>query len=77
MVADALNRLSMGSVAYVDDDTKDLVRDLNRWDYLDFKAKQDLDPILVDLKKLVSKKSIVDFSQRVMVISNIEVGYVF
>ncbi|WMV33296.1 hypothetical protein MTR67_026681 [Solanum verrucosum] len=48
VVVDALRRLSMGSVAHIEDDVK---------------AKQDLDPIMVELKKSVSKKAIEAFSQ--------------
>ncbi|WMV09183.1 hypothetical protein MTR67_002568 [Solanum verrucosum] len=53
VVADALSRLSMGSMAQVEDVKKELVRE----------SKQDLDPILVELKELVLKKSIEAFSQ--------------
>ncbi|WMV29776.1 hypothetical protein MTR67_023161 [Solanum verrucosum] len=41
VVAAAISRLSIDSVAHVEDDVK---------------AKQDLDPVLVDLKKSVSGK---------------------
>ncbi|WMV28846.1 hypothetical protein MTR67_022231, partial [Solanum verrucosum] len=75
VVADALSRLYMGSIAHVDNDKKDLVRDIHRLARLnvqlvdstkggivvhngsepsfvaDVKAKQGLDPIMVDLKR--------------------------
>ncbi|WMV09561.1 hypothetical protein MTR67_002946 [Solanum verrucosum] len=54
VVADALSRLSMGSVAHIDDESSFVA---------DVKAKQGLDPILVDLKEAVLKKSIEAFSQ--------------
>ncbi|WMV28854.1 hypothetical protein MTR67_022239 [Solanum verrucosum] len=75
VVADALSRLSMRSIAHVDDDKKELVRDIHGLARLsvqlvdstkggivvhngskpsfvkDVKAKQGLDPIMVDLKR--------------------------
>ncbi|KAH0748432.1 hypothetical protein KY290_027664 [Solanum tuberosum] len=54
VVVNALRRLSMGSVAHIEDELSLI---------LDVKAKQDLDPIMVELKKLVSKKAIEAFSQ--------------
>ncbi|KAH0784240.1 hypothetical protein KY290_003838 [Solanum tuberosum] len=87
VVADALSRLSMGSVDHVEDEKKELVRDVHRLARLgvplvdstksgvmvhngsessfvvDVKAKKSLDPILVELKELVLKKSVEDFLQ--------------
>ncbi|KAH0652607.1 hypothetical protein KY289_030285 [Solanum tuberosum] len=87
VVADTLSRLSMGSVAHVENEKKELVRDVHRLARLgvqlvdstkggvmvhngsessfvtDMKAKQGLDPILVELKDLVLKKSVEAFSQ--------------
>ena len=87
VVADALSRVSMGSVAHIEDDKKELLRDVHRFAHLgvrlmdstkggimvhngsessfvsDVKAKQCLDPILVELKEVVLKKSIEAFSQ--------------
>ncbi|WMV13835.1 hypothetical protein MTR67_007220 [Solanum verrucosum] len=75
---DALSQLSMGSVAYIDDDKNELVRDVHRLSQLgvrlvdsgsessfltDVKAKQGLDSTLVELKKVVLKKSVEAFSQ--------------
>ncbi|WMV08378.1 hypothetical protein MTR67_001763 [Solanum verrucosum] len=50
--------MSMGSIAHVRDDKKELVCDVHRLARLDVKPKQDLDPVLVDLKKSVSEKAI-------------------
>ncbi|WMV55121.1 hypothetical protein MTR67_048506, partial [Solanum verrucosum] len=69
VVEDSLSRLSMGSVTDVEDDNKELVRDVHR---LDVKAKKDLDPVLVQLKKSVSKKAIQAFSQEGIVSFNIK-----
>jgi len=87
VVADALSRLSMGSVSHVDDDKKELVQDVHRLAQLgvqlldstksgvmvhnrsessfvsDVKSKQGLDPILVELKEAVFKKSVEALSQ--------------
>ncbi|WMV41068.1 hypothetical protein MTR67_034453 [Solanum verrucosum] len=87
VVEDALSRLSMGSVAYVEDDRKELARDLHRLTRLgvrlvdsakggvmvhkgsklsfvaDVKAKQCLDPTLVEMKEAVLRKSVEAFSQ--------------
>ncbi|KAH0734704.1 hypothetical protein KY285_010411 [Solanum tuberosum] len=87
LVADALSRLSMGSVAHVEEEKKELVRDVHRLARLgvqlvdstkggfmvhhssessfvvDVKAKQHLDPILMELKESVLNKSIEVFSQ--------------
>ncbi|WMV24171.1 hypothetical protein MTR67_017556 [Solanum verrucosum] len=65
VVANTLSRLSMGSVAHVEDDKKDLVRDVHRLTRLDVKAKQGLDPIFVELKEAVLKNSIEVFFQGV------------
>src|SRR5688572_15811 len=86
VVADALSRLSMNSVSHVEDERKELVRDVHRLARLgvrlvdssngsvtiqngsesslleDAKAKQDMDPSLVDLKKSVETKVIESFS---------------
>ncbi|WMV13659.1 hypothetical protein MTR67_007044 [Solanum verrucosum] len=50
VVANAPNRLSMGSVAHIEDERKEL-------------AKQRVDPILVELKESLLKKSVEAFSQ--------------
>ncbi|KAH0777836.1 hypothetical protein KY290_009247 [Solanum tuberosum] len=87
VVADALSRLSMGSVVHIDDDKKELVCDIHRLAQLgvqlldstkggvmvhngsessfviDVKAKQDLDPILVEMKESALKKSLEAFAQ--------------
>ncbi|KAH0652933.1 hypothetical protein KY289_030611 [Solanum tuberosum] len=87
VVADALSRLSMGSMAHIEDKKKELVRDMHRLARLgvhlvdstkggvtvhngsessfvmDVKVKQALDPILVELKESVLKKSVEAFSQ--------------
>ncbi|WMV58599.1 hypothetical protein MTR67_051984, partial [Solanum verrucosum] len=62
VVANALCRLSRGSVAHVEDEKKELVRDVHRLARLDVKCKQSLDPIFVELKEMVLKKSIEAFS---------------
>src|SRR5688572_584478 len=86
VVADALSRLSMGSMSDVEDSKRELVRDVHRLAHLgvrlmdtndgkvlvqkgfesslvhDVKIKQDLDPKLVELKKLVVEKNIEAFS---------------
>ncbi|WMV59443.1 hypothetical protein MTR67_052828, partial [Solanum verrucosum] len=53
----------MGSVAHVDDEKKELVRDVHWLGWLDVKSKKDLDPILFELKEVVLKKSVEAFSQ--------------
>ena len=87
VVADALSRLSMGSVVHFEDCKNELVRDVHRLAQLgvrlvdcnkggvvvhndsklsfvsDVKAKQGLDPTLVELKELVLKKFVETFSQ--------------
>ncbi|KAH0655603.1 hypothetical protein KY285_030485 [Solanum tuberosum] len=87
VVADALSRLSTGSMAHIEDKKKELVRDMHRLARLgvhlvdstkggvtvhngsessfvmDVKVKQALDPILVELKESVLKKSVEAFSQ--------------
>ncbi|WMV37906.1 hypothetical protein MTR67_031291, partial [Solanum verrucosum] len=87
VVADALSRLSMGSVAHVGEKKKELVQYVHRLSRLvvqlvdstkggvmvhngsksslvaDVKAKKGVDPILVNLKEVVLKKSIEAFSQ--------------
>ncbi|WMV37658.1 hypothetical protein MTR67_031043 [Solanum verrucosum] len=57
MVADALSRLSMSNVAQVEDEWFGIIFSC------DYEAKQDLDPILVELKKSVSTKAIEALSQ--------------
>ncbi|WMV29835.1 hypothetical protein MTR67_023220 [Solanum verrucosum] len=59
VVADALSRLFVGSVTHVDDDTKELVREVHRL------ARLGLDTILVELKEGVLRKSIKAISQGV------------
>ena len=90
-MADALSRLSMNSVSHVEDEKKELVRDVPRLARLgvrlvdssdgsvtiqngsesslleDVKAKQDMDPSFVDLKKSVETKVIESFSKGQMV----------
>jgi len=87
VVADALSRLSMGSVAYVEDEKKELVHEVHRLarlgvQLIDFpkggvmvhngsessfvivvKSKQDLDPLLMELKESVLNRSVEAFSQ--------------
>ena len=87
VVADALSRVSMGSVAHVEEDKKELVKEVHRLARLgvkllgtmeggmlvqngsessllvDVKSKQDLDPSLVELKRLVDEKKIEVFSK--------------
>lgn len=89
VVADALSRLSMESVAHIEDEKKELVLDAHRLARLGIqlvdltqcgftinngskssfvvavKSRQDLDPILVELKELVLKKSIEALSKGV------------
>ncbi|WMV08641.1 hypothetical protein MTR67_002026 [Solanum verrucosum] len=91
VVADALSRLSMGSVAHIEDNKKKLVQDVHRLSRLgvrlvdstkggvmvhnssessfvtDVKAKQGLDPTLVELKETVLKKSVECFPKGEMV----------
>src|SRR5688572_8250990 len=86
VVANALSRMSMGSVAHVDEDKKELVKEVHRLARLgvkllgtmegsmlvqngsesslvvDVKSKQDLDPSLMELKRLVDEKKIEVFS---------------
>ncbi|WMV46617.1 hypothetical protein MTR67_040002 [Solanum verrucosum] len=87
VLADALSRLSMGSVVHVEDEKKELVREVHRLArvgvqlldstkgafmfhngsessfVMDVKSKQELNPLLVELKELVLKKSVEAFSQ--------------
>ncbi|WMV25474.1 hypothetical protein MTR67_018859 [Solanum verrucosum] len=87
VVVDALSRLSMGSVAHIVDDRKELVRDVQLLARLcvqlvdptkggvmvhngsessfveDLEAKKGLDLTLVELKEMMVKKSVEDFSQ--------------
>ncbi|KAH0657372.1 hypothetical protein KY285_032254 [Solanum tuberosum] len=87
VIVDALSRLSMCSVAHIEDEKKELVREVHRLARLvvqlvdstksgvmvhngsessfviDVKAKQSLDPILVELKESVLKKSVEAFPQ--------------
>ncbi|KAH0709388.1 hypothetical protein KY284_010815 [Solanum tuberosum] len=69
VVADPLSRLSMGSVAHVEDEKKELVRDVHRLArsessfVADVKSKQHLDPILMELKESVPNTSVEAFSQ--------------
>ncbi|WMV25527.1 hypothetical protein MTR67_018912, partial [Solanum verrucosum] len=49
--------------AHVNEEKKELVRDVHRLAQMDVKSKQGLDPILVELKKAVLKKSVEAFSQ--------------
>ena len=87
VVANALSRVSMGSVAHVDEDKKELVKEVHRLGRLgmkplgtmdggmlvqngsestlivDVKSKQDLDPTLVELKRLVDEKKVEVFSK--------------
>ncbi|XP_069145971.1 uncharacterized protein [Solanum lycopersicum] len=87
IAADALSRMSMGSVTHVEYEKKELVHDVHRLARLGVqlvdspkggvmiqhgsesslvihvKSKQHLDPILMELKKFVLKKSVEDFSQ--------------
>ena len=87
VVADALSRLSMNSVTHIEEEKKELVKDVHRLARLgvrlvdssdgsvtirdgsksslleDVKAKQDMDPSLVELKKSVETKVIDSFSK--------------
>lgn len=100
MVAGALSRLSMSSVAHVDEEKKQLVFDIYRFSQvgvqledstkdgvmvhdvsessyvMDLKAKKGFDPIMIELKEVVLKKSIESFFQVVMVSLNIKAIYV-
>ncbi|KAH0705979.1 hypothetical protein KY285_010511 [Solanum tuberosum] len=86
VVEDALSRLSIGSMAHVEDEKKELVREMHRLSRLgvklvdstkdgvmvhmgyesfflmDVKSKQDLNPLYVELKESILKKSIEAFS---------------
>ncbi|WMV58741.1 hypothetical protein MTR67_052126, partial [Solanum verrucosum] len=50
-------------VAHVKDEKKELIRDVHRLARLDVKSKQDLDPIIIELKESVLNKSIEAFFQ--------------
>ncbi|WMV59013.1 hypothetical protein MTR67_052398 [Solanum verrucosum] len=63
VVVDALSRLSMNSVAHIEEGKKELVSNVHRLAKIDVKAKQGLDPILVELKEAVLKKFVEAFSQ--------------
>ncbi|XP_069143438.1 uncharacterized protein [Solanum lycopersicum] len=87
VVEDSLNRLSLGSVAHVEDECKDIVKDVDRLARLgvrlmsisyngvtvqngeessfvvNFKLKQDSDPILPKLKGAVHNQRVEVFSQ--------------
>ncbi|WMV09483.1 hypothetical protein MTR67_002868 [Solanum verrucosum] len=72
VVANALIQLSMGSVAH-----GGVVRNWSESSFVsDVKAKQDLDPVLFKLKKLVSKKSTEAFSHGEIVSFDIKIGCV-
>ena len=87
VVADALTRVSLGSVSRVEEEKRELARDVHRLarfsvrlgdspkggvmirhnfesSVVDVKSKQNLDQILMELKKFVLKKTIETFSQR-------------
>ncbi|WMV45825.1 hypothetical protein MTR67_039210, partial [Solanum verrucosum] len=51
------------NVAHVEYEKKELIRDVHRLALLDIKSKKHLDPILIELKKLVLNKSVEVFSQ--------------
>ncbi|WMV49716.1 hypothetical protein MTR67_043101 [Solanum verrucosum] len=53
----------MGNAAHIEKDKKELVRDGHRLAQMDLKAKQGLDPSLVELNEMVLKKSVEGFSQ--------------
>ncbi|WMV08147.1 hypothetical protein MTR67_001532 [Solanum verrucosum] len=63
VVAYALSRLSMDSVAHVEEERKKLARDVHRLTLLEIKEKQDNDPILLQLKGIVRQQRVEIFSQ--------------
>ncbi|WMV25291.1 hypothetical protein MTR67_018676 [Solanum verrucosum] len=63
VVANALNRLSMGSVAHAEEERKELAKDAYRLSRLEVKEKQDSDPILLKLKGIVHQHKVEVFSQ--------------
>ncbi|WMV09521.1 hypothetical protein MTR67_002906 [Solanum verrucosum] len=62
VVEDALSRLSISSIAHVEEDKKELVCDIHRLTRL-VKSQQGLDPILIEFKEVVLKNSVDAFSQ--------------
>ncbi|WMV46865.1 hypothetical protein MTR67_040250 [Solanum verrucosum] len=62
VMVDALSRLSMGSIAHVKGGKKELIFYVHGWAGSDVKDKQDLDLVLVDLKKSDSERAIEAFS---------------
>ncbi|WMV50937.1 hypothetical protein MTR67_044322 [Solanum verrucosum] len=63
VVADALCRLSMGSVAHVEEERKEPAKDVHRLARPGVKEKQDNDPILLELKGVVHNQRVEIFSQ--------------
>ncbi|WMV08139.1 hypothetical protein MTR67_001524 [Solanum verrucosum] len=61
VVVDGLKRLSMGSVAHVEEERKELARHANR--PFRVKEKQVIDPILLQLKGVVHQQKVEVFSQ--------------
>ncbi|KAH0669578.1 hypothetical protein KY285_023739 [Solanum tuberosum] len=61
VVADALSRVSMGSLAHVEEGSKELAKESSLVD--EVIVKQDLDPSLVELKASVSSGKVEVFSQ--------------
>ncbi|WMV24470.1 hypothetical protein MTR67_017855 [Solanum verrucosum] len=53
----------MGSVAHVEEETKELAKDVHRLARLEVKEKQDSDPILLDLKGAAHQQRVEVFSQ--------------
>ncbi|KAH0765165.1 hypothetical protein KY285_001036 [Solanum tuberosum] len=101
VVAYSLSRLSIGSIVHIEEEKKELVRDVHRLARLgvqlvdstkggimvyngsvssfvaDVKAKKGLDPILVELKETMLKKSVVAFSQGGDGVFRYKIIYVF
>ena len=74
VVADALRRLPMGSIAHVEEEKKELLKDVHRLSRLgvrlmksslvvDFKKKQDSDSIFPDFKGAIHNHRVGVFSQ--------------
>ncbi|WMV49632.1 hypothetical protein MTR67_043017 [Solanum verrucosum] len=64
IVADALNRLSIGSTTHVEEEKRELAKDVHRLAHLEVKEKQDQDPIFLELKANVHKQKVLAFEQK-------------
>ncbi|WMV54673.1 hypothetical protein MTR67_048058 [Solanum verrucosum] len=60
---DALSRLSMGSVAHVEKERKELVKNVHRLARLEVKEKQDSDHILLQFNGAFHQQKVEVFSQ--------------